>query len=251
MQGPRFRARSVRASEPSEDDGPSSSGLTFGDILAEVVARQLSELSLDELIARDERVIDAMLQSAAAELDVEAATLNQELGAVSRNTTAALRSELSAAQARVLDRFDAEAVELGAASAPYREALRDEMQRTLEAILARRPLEPSEALSFYGRRGEVRDRAAAVRSPLYLACEGSAAVAGVLLLVAMLDIVSSTLGVGSRDELHELLVMAWRVAMAATAGVYAGTVATLLTTSEFNQFVRPSRNASNAIDGRI
>jgi hypothetical protein len=223
-------------------DGPSPDGLSLGDLLAEIASRQLNTLPPEELVARDERTIDAMLEAGNEELESELAELVKALGEVEQNTTAVLRSELRSVQADLLQRFDVQASELREAAVPAKEALREDMRRTLAAIRAANPDSGVGELSpFYGRRDEVRDKIAVVRSPVYRMCEASAAVASLLLIIAVLDAIAAPFGPLERGNLHELAVVVWRVAMAATTLVYLGSVTSLLTTPEFNQFIDPTK----------
>jgi len=230
-------------SSAAEDDGDVEDGLRVGDLLAEIASRQLRELSPEDMLARDERIIDAMLANGVNSMFAELAELDADLSLVERNTSAVLRSELERAEAQVLERYDAELASLQESALPLKQELREEMLRTLQAIRTYSPREVENPTPFYfGRRNEVRPKAAAMRDPLYLTCERAAAAAGALLFVAVADAALGAPGscdaaLGAADR--ELLVNVWRVAFAAAAATYLSTVSVLLTKTEFNQFVEP------------
>ena len=140
-------------------------------------------------------------------------------------------------ETRVLERYDVELAELQAAALPVKRELRDEMRRTVAAIRAR-PRSVENPTPFYGRKNEVRSKAAATRDPLYRRCEQAAAAGALLLYVAVADAVFGPALVST--EAHELAVTAWRASFATVAAVYLMTVSALLTKPEFNQFVPPS-----------
>ena len=207
----------------------------MGDLLAELATRQLKELSTDELRARDERIIDAVLANGVAELYGQLADLDEGLGLVERNSSAALRTALQDVESSVLRRYDLELAELQAAAAPVKEDLRREISRTVEAIgptaHPARPRTPP----FYGRKNEVRAKAAAMRDPLYPPCELAASASGACCSSpsSMRSCFSSALG-----DASDLAVTAWRP-FALTAAIYISSVSALLAKPEFSQFVEP------------
>ena len=225
-------------SSAADDDGDVADGVRTGDLLAEIVSRQLRALSPEEMRARDERIIDAVLANGVTSMFAELADLDAELSLVERNATATLRAELERVEAQVLERYDATLASLESSALPLKRELREEMLRTLQAIRTYSPREVENPTPFYGRRNEVRAKAAAMRDPLYLACERAAAAAGALLFVAVVDAALGSPGAGARD----LLANAWRFSFAAAAAAYLSTVSALLTKPEYNQFVEPSRD---------
>ena len=97
-----YRVGCPRAQSAS-DDAADGAGMSFrtGDLLTEIVSRQLKELSPEEMLARDERIIDAMLANGVAELYAELAELDESLGLVEHNSSAAMRSELERVETSV------------------------------------------------------------------------------------------------------------------------------------------------------
>ncbi|KAL1515968.1 hypothetical protein AB1Y20_002583 [Prymnesium parvum] len=210
-----------------------------GDLLAEIAARQMAKLPPEEMLARDSRTLDAIVDAGMAELYQQLAELDDGLGKVEANVSVALRGELDKLEARVLEGYDETLATLGEQTRPARDELREEMRRTIAAMQAA-PRSAENPVPFYGRRKDTAVVSSSAGGSAYRACEQAAAAGFVLLTIAALFNVPFGSWLASmNEEAYEWAVVLWKVLFSTCAAVYMITISILLTKSEYNQFVEP------------
>lgn len=237
---PRRRRGAVRAcatgggSDDERADGPDEGeGLTIGDLLAEVAARQARELPPGALLEVMESSIDALLEGGAAELDEAAAILSAELEFVGSNMSAALERKLGEAEVQALRRLQAttRALQDGMIT-PARAAIAgelDTLNRTTSEYEALKA-EDTGRLGSRPRRGRGPQAAplpSGASSALVRACEVSASALGLLFFLAALGAVGGLEGLVGGDA-YRSLVLGWRAALGASLAVYAAALLRLL-----------------------
>ena len=172
--------------------------LTVGDMLGDVIKKQITELPDDEQAARAARAIDAIVASSAAEMDACRAQLDRDLQAASRNTTLLLKQKLQRTEQRYLVILNRTAAAIDATIAPSRASTRAssaELRAELQAL--RDAKEREIARAGVGSASSWRDDAALARftsqpqHPVALVAQAASLALSVLLLLAFGDFVST------------------------------------------------------------
>ncbi len=241
-----------------DDDADAPADPRIGDLLLEVLNRQAAELPLEELLERDASSIDAMLESANAELSATWDDLSADLMRVERNVSATLESRLNATQRETLRRLvgATEAIQRGTID-PGRRAVQKDLRRLRDEQAERDRIR---RLSERGLRGGLgRDpwwqRRLATGGAYVRALELTAGGLGLLLLVAAVDIVGGALvgppyfPVGG-GEGRAALVFAWRAAFALGFMGYMGALVAL-TQPGFGIVDEPGASREEGGDGPV
>lgn len=206
-----------------DDDASSEPGLSIGDLLVEVLARQRVALPLEEQLDFDRGNLDAMLASASVELDAAYDELGASLAAVSSNTSATLVRELDATQMAALN----ELARVRRASMPGRRAVQTSLRRLRDEQAERDRLKRLAEWEPASSRDPWWTARLAMGGRYARVVEQAASALGVLLLLAAIDALSGTFhlavflrGVGG--EARALLVFTWRLAFAGGGIAYFG-----------------------------
>ena len=229
--------RCLADTDPATSDGEGADGLTMGDLLAAIAARQQGSLPLEDLIDETRGSIDAMLEFGSDELDSIAAELAADLRSVQRNassTAAELRSE---AEQAVLQRFDRSADVLRREAAAERSEI-EAVRLRIDELRAERAAaqEADQAVERARARGrgwygdaetdgwlQERLEAAQRAQPEQLrAAQLSTSAIG---LLGLLGLLSLALGPGAVPEPGRV---AWGAGVAAALAVYLASMARIL-----------------------